>query len=175
MSRTARHSKRQQQKAKRRARRKEARKNGSGTVAGSIAINSRLPGLEGTLIGSMDVVADTRRKEQHPAQITIVVHQRAKKRAVIWTLETGFGGETPRVGFKIAPDGALDDLPPTAWFADIDSVEVIDSTDDAIDDADDADGSTLDSINPPMQLVAATNDHDQTEAAEAVQVIAEDR
>ena len=127
MSRTARHSKRQQQKAKRRAKRKEARKNGDGKKAGSIAIHSRLPGLEGTLIGSMDVIADAKRREHHPALITIVVHQRAEKRAVIWTLETGFGGETPRVRFKVAPDGTVDDLPPTLWFADIESVEVVDS------------------------------------------------
>ena len=123
MTRMIRRSKRQQQKAKRKAERKKARKNGDGQKAGSIAIHSRLPGLEGTRIGAMDVIVDARRKDRHPAHISVAIHQRGLGRAVIWSIETGFGGQTPRVGFQVVPDGSLDDLPPTRWFPDVDSVD----------------------------------------------------
>ena len=129
MSRTTRHSKRQLQKDKRRAKRKEARKNGNGRKAGSIAIHSRLPGIEGTLIGSMDVVVDGKRADKHPALITVVVYQRTERRSVVWTIETGFGGQTPRTGVKVIPDGQLDDLPPNVWFADIESMDLADPAD----------------------------------------------
>ena len=126
MARTARHSKREQQKAKRKAKRKEIRQNSNGQKAGSIAIHSRLPGLEGIAIGTMDVVVDARRKDQHPALISVAVHHREEQRTVVWTIETGFGGLAPRVGFKLIPDGSIENLPPTCWFADVDSVEIED-------------------------------------------------
>ena len=57
MNRTHRHSKRLQQKTRRKAKRRKARaKDRAGQKAGSIAIHSRLPGLEGTEIGAMDIV-----------------------------------------------------------------------------------------------------------------------
>lgn len=128
MTRMTRLSKRQRKKAQRKEKRKQARKNGDGRKAGSIAIHSRLPGLEGTAIGSMDVVVDARRKDVHPSEISVAIHQRAAKRAVIWTIETGFGGQMPRVGFQVIPDGSLGDAggqpPPTCWFADIDDIDV---------------------------------------------------
>ena len=129
MSRTIRHSKRQPQKAKRKAKRKEARKNGNGKKAGSIAIHSRLPGLEGAQIGAMDVVVDTRRSDAHPAEISVSIHQRMKQRAVIWTIETGFGGHLPRVGFQVMSEGSIDDLPPTCWFPDLESLDEANITD----------------------------------------------
>ena len=127
MTRTTRHSKRQRQKAKRKAKRKQARKNSNGQKAGSIAIHSRLPGIEGTLMGSMDVVVDARRKEEHPALIDVAIHQRELKQSIVWTIETGFGREMPRVGFKVIPDGSIDKPPPTCWFPDLASVEYVDS------------------------------------------------
>ena len=117
MTRATRHSDRQKQKAKRKAARKKARRHGK--KAGSIAIHSRLPGLEGTEIGSMDVIVDARRQEQHPAMITVAIHQREEKRAVIWSIETGFGGQPPRVGYQVIPNGSIGAPPPTVWFPDV--------------------------------------------------------
>lgn len=129
MTRTSRHSRRQSKKAKRKAARKKTRRNGGGKKAGSIAIHSRLPGLEGTEIGSMDVVVDARRKEQHPALINVAIHQRREKRAVIWSIETGFGGQAPRVGYQVIPDGAMDRPPETTWFPDVADASVIAAND----------------------------------------------
>ena len=123
MAKTTRHSKRQRQKAKRKAERRKARGQNNGQKAGSIAIHSRLPGLEGIEIGEMDVVVDTRRQEHHESLITVTIHQRTQQRAIIWSIETGFGGNVPQVGYQVIPDGTLDDAPPTNWFADLDTVE----------------------------------------------------
>ena len=151
MARTNRHSKRQRLKAKRKAKRKQARKNGNGIKAGSIAIHSRLPGIEGTLIGSMDVVVDAQRTEQHPALINVAIHQRTEKRAIIWSLETGFGGHSPRVGFKVIRDGPLDNLPPVSWFPAIESVAVVDviNVDASADQAEKPPGATTKTEPPP--------------------------
>ena len=86
--------------------------------AGSIAIHSRLPGLEGTELGAMDVVIDTRRQESHPALITIAIHQREQKRSIVWSIETGFGGMAPRAGYQEIPDGPIDQITPTEWVFD---------------------------------------------------------
>ena len=114
MSRISCSARRQQQKSKRRAQRRKHRRHGHN--AGSIAIHSLLPGLEGAELGSMDVVVDQRREDQHPALINVVVHHREQKRAVIWSIETGFGGLPSRVGYQIVPDGAIDELPETTWL-----------------------------------------------------------
>lgn len=114
MSRMTRRSKRQRQKDKRRAKRRENRKHGK--KAGSIAIHSLLPGLEGTELGSMQVVIDARRTEEHPALVNVVVHHHEQQRAVIWSIETGFGGMAPRVGYRIALDGPIEALSETTWL-----------------------------------------------------------
>ena len=121
MSRTKRHSKRKRKKALRKAARKAAKpaRSKTGKKAGSIAIHSRLPGLEGTELGQMEVVVDTRRKETHPALITVAVHDRAKKRAIVWSIETGFGGLRPRAGYQEVKDGALEQVAPTKWVCEV--------------------------------------------------------
>ena len=118
MARTTRHSKRQRQKQKRRAKRRENRRHGQ--KAGSIAIHSLLPGLEGTELGSMDVVIDTRRSDQHPALINVAIHNRSEQRAIIWSIETGFGGQTPRVGYQVICDGDVEEAAPTEWYGVLD-------------------------------------------------------
>lgn len=119
MSRTTRHSKRKHNKAARRAKRKAVKQRAkTGQKAGSIAIHSCLPGLEGTELGAMDVVVDTRRKENHPALITVAVHNSQQQRALVWSIETGFGGQPPRVGYQEVQDGALDQIAPTQWIFD---------------------------------------------------------
>jgi len=121
MSRTKRHSKRQRKKASRKAARKASRatQRKAGQKAGSIAIHSRLPGLEGAELGAMEVVVDTRRKETHPALITIAVHNKEHKRAVVWSIETGFGGQPPRAGYQVVTDGELDQVPETQWVIEL--------------------------------------------------------
>ena len=121
MTRMKRRSKRQGKKDKRRAERRKNRKHGQ--KAGSIAIHSLLPGLEGAEMGSMQVVVDSRREDEHPALINVVVHHQAQQRAVIWSIETGFGGLPARVGYQVAPDGPLDDLPPTTWLPAVDELD----------------------------------------------------
>ena len=119
MGRTIRHSKRERQKTKRRKKRRQARKNGNGKKAGSIAITSCLPGLEGTEIGAMDVIVDARRNEIHEAEINVSIHQRAEKRSIAWTVETGFGGQSPRVGYRVIPDGSHNELDAVTWVHEI--------------------------------------------------------
>lgn len=122
MSRTKRHSKRHRKKASRKAARKanrRASKAKAGQKAGSIAIHSRLPGLEGAELGAMEVVVDTRRKESHPAMITVAVHNKEHKRAVVWSIETGFGGQPARAGYQVVSDGELDQVPETEWIIEL--------------------------------------------------------
>ena len=121
MARTTRHSKRQRQKQKRRAKRRENRRHGQ--KAGSIAIHSLLPGLEGAELGSMDVVIDTRRSDQHPALINVAIHSRSEQRAIIWSIETGFGGQAPRVGYQVIADRAVEEAAPTWWLGRVDEVD----------------------------------------------------
>lgn len=114
MSRAKRHSKRQRQKDKRRAQRRKQRREGK--KAGSIAIHSLLPGLEGAELGSMDVVVDTRRERGHTALINVVVHHRDQAQAVVWSIETGFGGHPAQVGYQVIADGAIGNAEPTRWY-----------------------------------------------------------
>lgn len=124
MSRMNRRSKRQHEKDKRHAQRGKNRRHGR--KAGSIAIYSMLPGLEGTELGSMDVVVEDRRTDEHPALINVVIHHGDQERAIIWSIETGFGGLPSRVGSQIAPDGPVNELPPPTWLP-LPSVEESDS------------------------------------------------
>ena len=119
MTRTNRHSKRQRQKDKRKAERKKAKKNKTGQKAGSIAIHSLLPGLEGIEIGAMEIVVDSRRKEKHPALINVSIHHKGDRRAIIWSIETGYGGQPPRVGYQVIPDGPIDKTQQTTWIGEV--------------------------------------------------------
>ena len=115
---TQRHSKRLEAKSKRRAERKRAReRQRNGKKAGSIAIHSRLPGIEGTEIGSMGVIVDSRREGIHRAEITVTVSDQDSGSTTVWVIETGFGGHTPRVGFQVMPESQLKDLPPVTWMS----------------------------------------------------------
>ena len=120
MTRTHRHSRRLQQKTRRKAKRRKARaKDRTGQKAGSIAIHSRLPGLEGTEIGAMDIVVDARRKQEHPAEIAVTVHGRRDGRTISWVIETGFGGHTPRMGYQVVSGGQLDEPAPMTWVCEL--------------------------------------------------------
>lgn len=120
MSQTERHSQRLQAKAKRRAERKRARtRNRTGKKAGSIAIHSRLPGLEGTEIGSMGVIVDARRQQVHPAEIMVTVSSQRDGSTTLWIIETGFGGQAPRVGYQRLETGQVNDLPETTWLCEL--------------------------------------------------------
>ena len=124
MTRTNRHSKRQRQKDKRKAERKKAKKNKTGQKAGSIAIHSLLPGLEGIEIGAMEIVVDSRRKEKHPALINVSIHHKGDRRAIIWSIETGYGGQPPRVGYQVIPDGPIDKTQQTTWIGEVSAAQL---------------------------------------------------
>ena len=115
-----RNAKRINDKAKRRVERKQAReRKRAGEKAGSIAIHSRLPGLEGTEIGSMGVIVDSGRKETHHAEITVAVSNQRSGDTTVWIIETGFGGRAPRVGYQVMPENQPQDIPPITWVCEI--------------------------------------------------------
>lgn len=118
MSKTIRQAKRERHKAKRKAARKQSNKNKAGRKAGSIAIHSRLPGLEGTEMGAMEVIVDKRRKQTHPAEISITVHDESQKRTILWSIETGFGGLIPRFGYQVFSD-TTDSIPSMTWVCEL--------------------------------------------------------
>ena len=154
MGRTTRHSRRQKKRAKRKAARKQSKR--TGEKAGSVAIHSLLPGLEGTELGDMDVVVDTRRQEEHPALLTVSVHHRADRRAIRWSIETGFGGQPARVGYQVIADDALDEVPPTTWFPTIDGGPgVIDVIPEQADVGQEVDGQEIDADQSDTDQEAA--------------------
>ncbi len=69
-------------------------------------------------MGAMEVIVDKRRKQTHPAEISITVHDESQKRTSLWSIETGFGGLIPRFGYQVFSDTA-DDVPPMTWMCEL--------------------------------------------------------